>query len=59
LGVDEIVLQKIVGAGMFLLGLAMVIGFPSMPEYTPDAMTNAAVIIGLILIGIGIYLMKT
>jgi Na+/H+ antiporter NhaB len=52
-------MQKIIGAGIFLLGLAIVIGFPYMKEYTPDAMTNAGVILGLILIGIGIYLMKT
>jgi len=44
---------------MFLLGLAIVIGFPYIKEYTPDAMTNAGIIFGLILIGIGLYLMKT
>jgi hypothetical protein len=51
-------IQKIVGAGMLLLGLALVMGFPYIAEYTPDEMTNAAVIIGLILIVIGIYLIK-
>jgi len=44
---------------MLLLGLSIVIGFPYITEYTPQAMANAAVIIGLVLIGIGVYLLKT
>jgi hypothetical protein len=52
-------LNKIAGAGAFLLGLLIVIGFPDMTRYQPEGMGRAGIIIGLILIVAGIYLMKT
>ena len=51
--------NKIAGAGAFLLGLLIVIGFPGMTRYQPEAMGRAGILIGLILIIAGLYLMKT
>jgi hypothetical protein len=52
-------LNQILGAGSFLLGLLIVIGFPSMTRYQPEGMGRAGIIIGLILIVVGLFLMKT
>jgi hypothetical protein len=51
--------NKILGAGVFLLGLLIVIHFPDIARYQPESMGRAGIIIGLILIVAGLYLMKT
>jgi hypothetical protein len=52
-------LSKILGAGSFLLGLLIIIHFPDITRYQPESMGRAGILIGLILIAIGLYLMKT
>jgi hypothetical protein len=52
-------LNKIVGGGTFLLGLLIVICFPSIIRYQPEGMGRAGIVIGLILIAVGLLLMKT
>jgi len=52
-------LNKILGAGSFLLGLLIVICFPGIPRYQPEEMGRAGIIVGLVLIIAGLYLMKT
>jgi len=49
---------KIIGAGSFLLGLLIVIGFPWVSQYQPEKMARGGVLIGILLIVIGIFLMK-
>ncbi|MDI6798791.1 MAG: hypothetical protein QMD12_02225 [Candidatus Aenigmarchaeota archaeon] len=49
---------KIIGAGSFLLGLLIVVGFPWIRTYQPESMARAGVLIGILLIVIGIFLMK-
>lgn len=51
-------ITKIIGAGSFLLGLLIVVGFPWIRAYQPEAMAKGGVLIGIILIVIGIVLMK-
>lgn len=52
-------INKIIGVGSILLGLAITIGFPSVRDYQPDAMGRTGVFIGIALIVIGLYLMLT
>jgi hypothetical protein len=52
-------LNKILGAGVFLLGLLIIIRFPDITRYQPEGMGKAGIIIGLILTLAGLYLMKT
>lgn len=52
-------LSKIVGAGIFLLGLAIIMVFPGISDYQPEKMGKAGILIGLILLILGLYLMKT
>jgi hypothetical protein len=35
------------------------VGFPSIREYQPEEIARAGVLIGIILIGVGLYLLKT
>jgi len=50
-------LTKIGGGIVFFVGLVIVIGFPWLTEYQPASMGRGGVIFGLILMGIGIWLM--
>lgn len=52
------VLGKIVGIGCILFGLAMIVFFPYTAHHQPPWMTNAGVLIGIIFLGIGLFLMK-
>jgi hypothetical protein len=52
-------IKKIFGAVSLVLGFLIIVGFPSIREYQPEAMSRAGVLIGIILIGIGLYLLKT
>jgi len=51
------VLKKILGGICLLLGLSIVIFFPSEKEYQPEEMSISGVVIGIALIGIGLYLL--
>jgi Co/Zn/Cd efflux system component len=52
-------MQKIIGMGMIILGLSMIIFFPMIDKYQPEEMSKAVAIIGIILTGIGIFLLKS
>jgi hypothetical protein len=49
---------RLVGAGVFGLGLLIVVGFPSVMyrDFQPEGISRAGVIFGIILMGIGLYL---
>lgn len=51
--------KQIIGAVSFFVGLLIVIGFPWIKDYQPEEMAKAGIVIGIALIAIGIYLMKT
>jgi hypothetical protein len=51
-------IRQILGAISFFVGLLIVIGFPFIRDYQPEALGRAGILIGIILIGIGIYLMR-
>jgi len=51
--------SQIIGAGCFVAGLLIVIGFPDISEYQPESMSRFGVIIGIGLMILGLYLMKT
>ncbi len=53
------VLTKLLGVGAILLGLAIVVFFPySYPYHQQDFMVNAGIIMGIIFIGIGLFLLS-
>lgn len=52
-------IRQLLGAVSFFIGLLIVIGFPFMKDYQPESMGRAGVVLGIALVGIGIYLMKT
>ena len=52
-------MQKVIGVASILLGLSMIIFFPIVREYQPEEMAKVATIIGIILVGIGIFLLKS
>mgnify|MGYP000022055790 CR=1 FL=1 len=52
-------MQKIIGVALTLIGLSMIIFFPSIDKHQPEEIAKSVVIIGIILIGIGIFLMKS
>jgi hypothetical protein len=45
--------------GLVMLGLSMIIFFPMIDKYQPEEMAKSAAIIGIILTGIGIFLLKS
>ena len=51
-----LILQKITGIILALIGFFLVTGFPEVTDYQPDGMGKAGILIGLILLIIGIYL---
>jgi preprotein translocase subunit Sec61beta len=51
-------LNQIIGACCFVTGLLILIGFPYILRYQPEAMGRAGIFIGILLIIIGIILMK-
>jgi len=52
-------MQKIVGMILLLIGLSLIIFFPFLDKYQPEDMAKSAAIIGIILTGIGIFLLKS
>ncbi len=52
-------MQKLIGLSLVLLGLSMVIFFPIIDKYQPEEMVKATSIIGIILTGIGVLLLKS
>jgi hypothetical protein len=52
------ILIKIIGASCILLGFFLVVLFPDSPELQPPNMTWSAVLFGIFLIMLGIYLLK-
>jgi hypothetical protein len=52
------VIQRIIGWVSIVMGLLFIISFPSVNKYTPDKFAHAAVIIGIFLIALGIFLVK-
>jgi hypothetical protein len=50
---------KVIGAGLVVFGLVMIIFFPFIEEYQPEALSYAGVILGIIFLGIGLFLLKT
>jgi len=53
------VLAKLLGLGLVIFGAAIVIFLPYWRMVQFSQMTMTGIIIGLILIGIGLYLLKT
>jgi len=51
-------LSKLLGIGLITFGAAIIIFFPYISTMQPPQMTTTGIIIGLILIGIGLYLLK-
>jgi len=51
-----LILQKIAGIILALVGFFLVTGFPDVTDYQPEGMGKAGILIGLILLIIGIYL---
>lgn len=49
---------KVAGAGFIVFGLAMIIFFPYIQDYQPEALSYAGVILGIIFFGIGLFLLK-
>ncbi|MGC9200720.1 MAG: hypothetical protein ACP5F8_02035 [Candidatus Aenigmatarchaeota archaeon] len=47
--------NKILGFGFLLTGLWLVIFFPFLDKYQPEEMSKSVALIGIILIGIGLY----
>jgi len=52
-------IRKIAGVVSFLVGLLIIIGFPWSKNYQPEQMARTGVLVGIVLLGLGIYLMKT
>ncbi|MGC8993498.1 MAG: hypothetical protein ACP5JK_01855 [Candidatus Aenigmatarchaeota archaeon] len=47
--------NKILGFGFLLTGLWLVIFFPFLDKYQPEEMSKSVALIGIVLIGIGLY----
>jgi uncharacterized protein YybS (DUF2232 family) len=52
-------MRKILGIVLILVGLSLIIFFPFLDKYQPEDMAKAVTIIGIILTGIGIFLLKS
>jgi hypothetical protein len=51
------IITKIFGGLSFFVGLLIVVGFPYVQTYQPESMAKGAILFGLLLMGIGIWLM--
>lgn len=47
---------KIIGGILFVIGLLIVIMFPSMRDYQPDRFAATGILFGMALMGVGILL---
>ena len=52
-------IRKVGGAISFFLGLLLIIGIPDIGHYQSEQTAKAGILVGIILIGLGVYLMKT
>ena len=52
------ILTKFAGGALIIVGLAIVVFFPYTFLHQIDFMTNAGIIIGLVVIGIGLFLLS-
>jgi hypothetical protein len=52
-------IKKIAGAVSLILGFLIIVNFPSIRDYQPEEIARTGVVIGIILVGIGLYLLKT
>ncbi len=52
-------MQKLIGILLILLGLSLIIFFPFLDKHQPEEMAKSAAIIGIILTGIGLLLLKS
>ncbi|MEM5815537.1 MAG: hypothetical protein QXL14_00615 [Candidatus Aenigmatarchaeota archaeon] len=50
--------QKIFGLFSIIFGIWLIIGFPFLDKYQPEGMARFSTFIGIILIGIGMFLLK-
>ncbi len=48
--------HKLLGLGFFVLGFLILTKFPWILGYQSESMSNAGILIGLVLMGIGVYL---
>ncbi len=53
------VMQKIFGWISVVIGVLMIISFPSETKFMPDKFANAGIVIGIFLIALGIFLIKS
>jgi len=53
------VMQKVFGWISVALGVLMIISFPSEEKYMPGKFANAGIVIGIFLIALGIFLIKS
>ncbi len=53
------VVQNVFGWLSFILGVLMIISFPSVRQYTPDKFSNLGIIAGIFLIVLGLFLIKS
>jgi len=53
------VVQKIFGWISVVIGALMIISFPAEQKYMPDKFANAGIVIGIFLIALGIFLIKS
>ena len=56
---DFMVVQKIFGWISVVIGALMIISFPAEQKYMPDKFANAGIVIGIFLIALGIFLIKS
>jgi len=52
-------LRKAIGAVSFFAGLLLIIAFPWIREYQEEKFSRAGVLLGIALVALGLYLMKT
>lgn len=53
------VARNIFGWVSVIMGVLFIISFPSVSKYMPDKFAHAGVLLGILLIALGIYLIKT
>ncbi len=53
------VVQKVFGWISLVFGVLMIISFPSEKKFVPDYFTNAGIVIGIFLVALGIFLIKS
>ncbi len=49
--------SKLIGGGIFVLGLLITISFPNIRQYQPVSMSWTGVLVGVVLMGIGLWIL--